>query len=154
VRRGEDENPAAGFEHATEFSKRAGVVVEVLEHVERGHDVEVVVREWQLQEVGVVHVFQPSFAAELQRLIRDVDAFRLAQGPQLLEHQACAAPRVEDVEVVTSGIPLTYPVQHDVAPRREPPVGFLGAIEDLVCVQVQPAVFKLNGALPGKSSNC
>src|SRR5439155_985619 len=84
-------------------------------------DVEVVGREWQIHEVGVVDVLETSHAAERQRLIREVDARGTPQWTELLERQACAAARIEDLEVIAPGVPLMDPVEHDLASRGVPP---------------------------------
>jgi hypothetical protein len=70
-----------------------------------------------------------------------------------LQHQARATPRVENVEIVTAGVSLMYPIQHHAASRRVPPMGFLGPVEDLVCVKVQLAVFKQGGGRRHRPAN-
>src|SRR5437899_8088400 len=91
MRRREDEHAATRFEDATEFCQRGGVIVEMLEHIQRRHDVEVVGCKWQVREVRVVDVLETSHATELERLIRDVDALGAPQQAELLERQARAA---------------------------------------------------------------
>ena len=118
------------------------LVADVTLFLEGRYEVLVGRLEREMEHVGVADVLKTSLAAELQRLLGDVDALGAAQKRQLLEHQTCAAARIEHLEVVPSGVSMTDPVQHDAAPRCVPPVCFFGAVEDLVGVKVQLAVFK------------
>ncbi len=111
----------------------------MLEDVERGHDVELSRAKRQLQHVGVADVLESSLAAELEGLVRDVDSFHLAVQRELLKHQARATSGIEDVQVGAARIALANPIEHDVAPRGQPPMGCFGVVEDLVGVKVQPA---------------
>ena len=106
----------------------------MFQDVEGRDEVEAAGIEREVQDIGITDLVESTHAAELQRLIGDVDAFRGAERAQLLEHQACAAARVEHVQVMSVGVVLTNRVQHDVASRGKPPVSRFGPIEDLVCV--------------------
>ena len=111
MRRGENEDATARLEHAAQLSQRADVVVEMLEDVERCHEVEGARRERQVHDICVAHVAEPSLATELQSLVGDVDAFGRAEAAKLLEHEPGSAPGIEDLQVGAAGISLPDPIE-------------------------------------------
>ena len=146
VGRYKDEKAAARLEHSRKLTKRGYVVVEVLQHIQRRHNVKSVRGEWKLKDVCILDVDQSASAAKLESLVRNVNPANAPQMAQLLQHQAGSTAGVQNVEIIPISVPLPYPVQDDVAPRREPPVGGFGVIQDLIGVSFQPAVFNQPGS--------
>src|SRR5207245_10655347 len=108
VRGREDEHAAAGFQHAPKFPQSRGVVIEVFEHIERCHEVELAVVERESTNVGIADVLQSAIDTELKSLLRDDEPLNSSQALKDLDHKTHESTfyKLVQDDMITITIPM------------------------------------------------
>ncbi len=121
VGRDGDQQACAGRADAPKLAQRADVVLDVLDHVAGEQQVEARVLERQRFEWRARDVEEAALAAGVDRLLREVDADRVAERSVLHEVAPGATARVEDRRIGRqAGVAQQRP--HDPPAAAKPPV--------------------------------
>src|SRR5690242_8393128 len=104
----------------------------MFDDIKRGDEIKGVVVVWQLLCSSRLHRIQTTFAAKVDCLWRDVDAFCSPVCCEHLEVRSGAAANVENARIwsVKAGADFFYQRVNDLASSDIPPVSFLHFIED------------------------
>jgi len=120
-----------------DLPQHGAVVLEMLEHVERRHEVEALARERQWQRIDALHALDTPTPAELDGLLVRIYPAHLAVASEVHDHRAGSAP---DVECLPPAFRLRRQVaiehaQEDRPASEEPPV----AVLELEVIRVEVA---------------
>ena len=122
-----DQQRAAGRDHAAQLAQRGEVVLEVLDHVERGGQLEGVGGERHLQDRAFDHLARAALARERDAGLRELDPGDRAVTGEVDHVAPRAAAGVEDPRARRQAQLGDHALEHG-APPPVPPVAILGAV--------------------------
>src|SRR5690606_13398610 len=128
---------AAGLRHPVHLSKAGDVVVEMLDDVERGGDIECLVRVRKRLRQPLADL-QVLFAAELESVVRDIDTLSLAELREHFEIGTGSATNIKNFAIFDLRFAICSQLakEHfeDGSAAYEPPMAILHAVHDRVGV--------------------
>src|SRR6266545_1175659 len=117
-RRHKQQHASAGPQHAAHLAQARNIVVKMLNHIQRSHEIESARVVRQRLSRTQLDVRQSARATKLERIVRDINSLCITELRKHLQVRASTAPDVENFRPAVGVLPadLFYEARDDASP--------------------------------------